>query len=250
MSREGLGYGRREAAGSASDVPVAIQGAATIDLEATRERIDDLRKQIRKLGPIDGEAPEDYRESKERHEFLTTQLADLAEAEGHLRDAIGVLSNEIESRFTATFATVDAAFQEYFRSFFGGGEAKLLVSDPDKPANCGLEIEAQPPGKRVRSLAMLSGGERSLTAVALLFALLAANPAPFCVLDEVDAALDEANVGRFTGALRKLAERTQFLIVTHNRRTLEAADAIYGVSMGRDGVSKVLSLRLGDIPED
>jgi len=121
---------------------------------------------------------------------------------------------------------------------------------PEDLANAGIEIEAQPPGKRIKSLSLLSGGERSLTAVALLFALLSANPAPFCVLDEVDAALDEANVGRFTGAIKQLAERTQFVVVTHNRRTIEMADAIYGVSMGRDGVSKVLSLRLSDIPQN
>ncbi|HNM79215.1 MAG TPA: AAA family ATPase, partial [Tepidiformaceae bacterium] len=124
------------------------------------------------------------------------------------------------------------------------------LTDPANLADAGIEIEAQPPGKRIKSLSLLSGGERSLTAVALLFALLSANPAPFCVLDEVDAALDEANVGRFTAALRKLSEKTQFLVVTHNRRTIEVANEIYGVSMGRDGVSKVLSLRLSDIPQN
>ncbi|MFN0094649.1 MAG: chromosome segregation protein SMC [Dehalococcoidia bacterium] len=247
MSREGLAYGRREAPEAE---PAVVQGAAAVDLEDTRKRIEDIRRQVRKLGPINGEAPEDYRESKERHEFLTAQIADLTDAEAQLRDAIAILAKEIESRFVVTYGVVDSAFQGYFKSFFGGGEAKLILTDPDNPADCGLEIDAQPPGKRVRSLAMLSGGERSLTAVALLFALLAANPAPFCVLDEVDAALDEANVGRFTGALKKLSEKTQFLMVTHNRRTLDVADAIYGVSMARDGVSKVLSLRLSEVPQE
>jgi chromosome segregation protein len=228
----------------------SIQGAAIIDVEQTRRRIDEVRGQIRRLGPINEEAPGDFQESRDRHEFLTTQMRDLADAEGQLRAAIGELNGEIRERFGKTFEQVNTSFGEYFEQFFGGGHAKLLLSDPENMAESGIEIEATPPGKRIKSLSLLSGGERSLTAVALLFALLTANPAPFCVLDEVDAALDEANVGRFTEALKKLAERTQFIVVTHNRRTIEVADAIYGVSMGRDGVSKVLSLRLGDLPQN
>ncbi|MBK6560149.1 chromosome segregation protein SMC [Candidatus Amarobacter glycogenicus] len=227
-----------------------VQGGAEIDVETMRARIEELRRQIRRLGTINAEAPEDFREFKERHEFLTTQLADLTDSSDQLRTAIADLNEEIRTRFTATFHTVNTKFAEYFAAFFGGGVASLSLTDPHNLADAGVEIEAQPPGKRIKSLSLLSGGERSLTAVALLFALLAANPAPFCVLDEVDAALDEANVGRFTTALRQLAEKTQFLVVTHNRRTIEVADAIYGVSMGRDGVSKVLSLRLADIPQN
>ncbi len=227
-----------------------IQGGADIDVEAMRARIEELRRQIRRLGSINAEAPEDFREFKERHEFLTSQLADLTDAADQLRTAIADLNEEIRTRFTVTFEKVNQAFTEYFQSFFGGGTASLALTDPANLADAGIEIEAQPPGKRIKSLSLLSGGERSLTAVALLFALLSANPAPFCVLDEVDAALDEANVGRFTAALRKLSEKTQFLVVTHNRRTIEVANEIYGVSMGRDGVSKVLSLRLSDIPQN
>jgi len=227
-----------------------IQGGADIDVEAMCSRIEELRRQIRRLGTINAEAPEDFREFKERHEFLTTQLSDLTDAADQLRTAIADLNEEIRTRFTVTFDKVNTAFTEYFQSFFGGGTASLALTDPANLAEAGIEIEAQPPGKRIKSLSLLSGGERSLTAVALLFALLSANPAPFCVLDEVDAALDEANVGRFTAALRKLSEKTQFLVVTHNRRTIEVADEIYGVSMGRDGVSKVLSLRLSDIPQN
>ncbi len=227
-----------------------IQGGAEVDVAAMRSRIEELRRQIRRLGAINAEAPGDFAEFQERHEFLTVQLADLSDAEAQLRTAISDLNEEIRSRFTTTFERVNTSFGEYFQAFFGGGSAALLLTDPDDLANAGIDIEAQPPGKRIKSLALLSGGERSLTAVALLFALLTANPAPFCVLDEVDAALDEANVGRFTAALRTLSEKTQFLVVTHNRRTIEVADAIYGVSMGRDGVSKVLSLRLSDIPQN
>jgi chromosome segregation protein len=231
------------------DTP-GVQGGAIIDVEETRSRIDDVRRQIRRLGPINEEAPEDFRDSRERYDFLTTQLRDLGDAEIQLRQAIGELNEEVRERFTRTFDVVNKAFGEYFSSFFGGGNARLSLTSPDDIAEAGIDIEATPPGKRIKSLSLLSGGERSLTAVALLFALLSANPAPFCVLDEVDAALDEANVGRFTAALKQLAERTQFIVVTHNRRSIEVADAIYGVSMGRDGVSKVLSLRLSDVSQN
>ncbi len=233
---------------SESAVTPRISGAAEVDLDEIRSRIEEVRRQIRRLGPINEEAPGDYEESKERYEFLTGQLADLSEAEEQLRGVIDDLHGEIKTRFDAAFVTVNEAFGKYFTAFFGGGKASLSLTDPDASADSGIEIMAQPPGKRIESLSLLSGGERSLTAVALLFALLAANPAPFCVLDEVDAALDEANVGRFADSLHALSEKTQFITVTHNRRTVEAADAIYGVSMARDGVSQVLSLKLSDLP--
>ena len=259
MEREGLAPDRTgrivamdQAMGSDSMLEAAetVQGAAEVDIEETRARIDDVRRQIRRLGAINAEAPEDFQELHDRHDFLTTQLADLNDAEIQLREVIAELNEEIRVRFGVTFERVNKAFGEYFSSFFGGGTASLSLTDPANLAEAGIEIEAQPPGKRIKSLSLLSGGERSLTAVALLFALLSANPAPFCVLDEVDAALDEANVGRFTAALKDLSEKTQFLMVTHNRRSIEVADAIYGVSMGHDGVSKVLSLRLSDLPQN
>jgi chromosome segregation protein len=154
----------------------------------------------------------------------------------------------MRKRFEEAFAAVDAAFGECFRTLFGGGTARLELTAEEDTLSAGVDVIAQPPGKRAHSLHTLSGGERALTAVALLFALLRVHPSPFCVLDEVDAALDDANVDRFSAALRELAERTQFIIITHNRRTIEMADAIYGVSMGEDSTSTVLSLRLSDIP--
>lgn len=262
MEREGLAPDRRGAVVPIEEAMAAApmfedaaalppyQGAAEIDVEATGRRIEELRRQIRRLGPINEEAPADFEESRERYEFLTGQTHDLQEAEAQLREALTELNEQVRERFSATFETVNASFSEYFAAFFGGGSARLVMTDPRDPASTGIEIEAQPPGKRLNSLTLLSGGERSLTAVALLFALLSANPAPFCVLDEVDAALDEANVGRFTEALKRLAERTEFIVVTHNRRTVEVASSIYGVSMARDGISKVLSLRLSDIPQN
>ncbi|MBM4416492.1 MAG: chromosome segregation protein SMC, partial [Chloroflexi bacterium] len=220
---------------------------ADVDPETLRRRITELRTDIRALGPVNLEALDDLSEERERHGFLTQQIADLEAAETELRAAIRDLERLIRERFDASFAQVNVHFGTYFRRFFGGGHAELRVVEADKSGGeAGVEIQAQPPGKRIASLAVLSGGERALTSVALLFALLAVNPAPVCVLDEVDAALDEANVGRFVETLGELTVRSQFIVITHNRRTVEAADTIYGVSMGEDSASQLLSLRVGD----
>lgn len=227
-----------------------IRGGAQVDAAEVRERIADLRAQIRALGPVNEQAAADYAESKERYDFLTSQVADLTEAEGQLRQAIRELETVIRDRFRSTFKQVNREFERFFAAFFGGGNARLTLTASSGDDLPGVEIEAQPPGKKITSLALMSGGERSLTAVALLFALLTAHPSPICVLDEVDAALDESNVGRFATELRRLAEKTQFIIITHNRRTIEIADAIYGVSMADDSVSRVLSLRLADVPRN
>jgi chromosome segregation protein len=150
----------------------------------------------------------------------------------------------MEREFVTTFKAVAAKFKDEFAALFGGGSAKLMMTDPDNPTNTGIEIMARPPGKREQGLALLSGGERALTAAALIFSILKTRPTPFCVLDEVDAALDEANVGRFRDAIKALGRETQFILVTHNRGTIEAADTIYGVSMGPDHTSTTLSLKL------
>jgi len=227
-----------------------IRGGSTINPTEVRDRIAELRASIRSLGPVNEEAATEYEESRERYDFLSGQLNDLSQAEGQLHEAIGELETVIRERFRTTFKTVNTEFERYFSAFFRGGTARLELGEPDENGLPGIEIIAQPPGKKLGSMALLSGGERSLTAVALLFALLQANPSPICVLDEVDAALDEANVGRFVEELRALSERTQFVIITHNRRTIETADTIYGVSMGADNVSRVLSLRLADVEKD
>lgn len=211
-------------------------------------------------------ALEEYDEAAERHSFLTSQTGDLRQAELALRELIAELDSAMQARFETTFRAVAAEFERSFTRLFGGGQAQLLLmrsnggsnGDSDGESNgehhgvegLGVEILARPPGKRQQTLSLLSGGERTLTAAALLFAILKVNPSPFCVLDEVDAALDEANVGRFRDALADLSEQTQFLLVTHNRGTIEAADTIYGVSMGEDGASRVLSLRLEELVED
>ena len=226
-----------------------MRGGSTINPVEVRDRIAELRGQIRGLGPINEEAATEYADSRERYDFLTGQTRDLQQAEEQLQSAIAELEVFIRDRFRNTFKLVNKEFERYFNAFFRGGTARLELGEADEYGLPGVEIIAQPPGKKLGSLALLSGGERSLTAVALLFALLQANPSPICVLDEVDAALDEANVGRFVEELRALSERTQFIIITHNRRTIETADTIYGVSMAADNVSRILSLRLEDVPQ-
>lgn len=223
-----------------------VRGAADFDVELLREHAAGLRQHIRALGPVNEQAEVDYDENRQRYDFLTGQVADLDGSQQTLLSAIDELENNIRERLKDTFTVVDSGFQRYFESFFNGGKAHLSLTQPEDFANTGIEIVAQPPGKRVNTLAMLSGGERALTSLALLLALLEAHPSPICVLDEVDAALDETNVGRFVEALKALEKRTQFVIITHNPRTVEAADVIYGVSMGQEGTSRILSLRLND----
>lgn len=240
-----------EEEGSEALAAVAVRGGADVNVVELRQRITELRGDIRALGPVNVEAVEELTTEQERFDFLTEQVADLEGAEAELREAIRDLKKLIRERFVETFHVVNERFASYFTRFFGGGQAelRLVESDPDDPdSEPGVDIFAQPPGKRNANMTVLSGGERSMTSVALLFALLSVNPAPMVVLDEVDAALDEANVGRFVDTLLELRDRSQFVVISHNRRTIEAGDAIYGVSMGEDSTSQVLSLRLADLP--
>ncbi len=203
-----------------------------------------LRRMGRQLGRVNPNAPAEYEEALERHHFLTGQAEDLEQASQSLREVIAELDQLMEQEFERTFLAIADQFKQYFTTLFGGGSARLELTAPDDLTHTGVEIIARPPGKRAQSLALLSGGERSLTAMALIFAILRVSPPPFCVLDEVDAMLDEANIGRFQTLLKELSTNTQFIIITHNRGTIEAADTIYGVSMGADSVSQVISLKL------
>jgi chromosome segregation protein len=210
------------------------------------EEIERLKAQTRHIGPVNPNAPAEYMEVLERYNFLTAQAEDLEEAAKDLRQVIEELDELMERDFRETFEAVRRGFKEYFVSLFGGGSAELVLTEADDLMETGVDIVARPPGRRRQSLALLSGGERALTAVALIFAILKASPTPFCFLDEVDATLDEANIGRFREALQELSDRTQFIVITHNRGTVEAADTIYGISLGEDSVSRVISLKLGD----
>ncbi|MGH2530863.1 MAG: chromosome segregation protein SMC [Thermomicrobiales bacterium] len=219
---------------------------APLDPRAERE-IQRLRERLRRVGYVGEDVVGEYEREAERLGFLRTQLADVEGASASLRGLLVDLHRQMRERFDATFARVAEVFTEMFTALFGGGTARLVMVAPDdgeERTEAGIDIVAQPPGKRLQSLALLSGGERALTAVALLFAILKVNPTPFCLLDEVDAALDEANIVLFRDQLRALAAEAQAIIITHNRGTIEIADTLYGVSMRDDGVSQVLSLRL------
>lgn len=203
-----------------------------------------LRSELAALEPVNLGAIQEHTEVAERLGFLAQQQADLEEAQTSLRQAIAELDERIAGRFAETFAQVRENFQATFTQFFGGGRADLQLADPDDLLNTGIEIVAQPPGKKLQSLSLLSGGERALTAIALLFAVLRFKPAPFVVLDEIEAALDEANVARFGNALREFGEETQFIVITHQKGTMAAADVLYGVTMAERGVSRLVSVRL------
>jgi chromosome segregation protein len=211
------------------------------------DEVRQLKTRLRRLGNVNTDAPHEYEQLLDRQTFLQGQGTDLRGAVAALHEVIQELDAIIERDFVATVDKVDEAFGEYFRVLFKGGSARLVLTDPANPSTTGVDIIAHPPGKRAQSLALLSGGERSLTAVALLFALLQANPVPFCFLDEVDAALDEANVDRFRDLLVQHAANTQFILITHNRRTIEAASTIYGISMSEQGVSQCISLKLDEV---
>ena len=213
------------------------------------ENINQYRLQLRRMGAINPEAQVEFDEVSERHRFMDEQINDLEKAEADIHQVIRELDDIMQQEFRKTFDAVAEEFKSIFVKLFGGGSARLVLTDPDDLTGTGIDIEARLPGKRTQGLSLLSGGERSLTATALVFALLRVSPTPFCVLDEVDAMLDEANVGRFSDLLQELSQKTQFVIVTHNRNTVQVANLIYGVSMGRDSTSQVISLRLDQVDE-
>ena len=229
---------------SPEDAPEEDDADPPFDPEAARRRMGVLRRELRSIGDVGEATLTEYRELSERHRFLVEQVADLEQAGAELRRVMDELTGLMRESFDTAFAQVNAAFGEYFARLFAGGHAELVLSRPEEVLESGVDIVARPPGKRLQPLVSLSGGERALTMVALIFALLRTNPAPFCVLDEVDAALDESNVRRFTSVLSELSDRTQFVVVSHNRATMESAQALYGISMDTVGVSTVVSLKL------
>ncbi|MBE0696974.1 MAG: chromosome segregation protein SMC [Anaerolineaceae bacterium] len=231
--------------GMVEQLPVLTELSNDID-----ENISRQRSLLRRMGPINFEVETEYRAVKERYDFLTVQVEDLRKADADLREVISELDDLMRREFRKTFDAVAAEFKLLFTRLFDGGSARLVLSDAENPTEAGIDIEARLPGRREQGLSLLSGGERSLTAVALIFSLLKVSPTPFCVLDEVDAMLDESNVGRFRDLLLELSDRTQFILVTHNRNTVQAANVIYGVTMGRDSSSQVISLRLDEISDE
>ncbi len=216
----------------------------TLDRDGLNAECQSLRMRLAGIGPINENALEDYRAQETRYTDLKTQADDLSAAKVELATALEELNAKSSELFNATFDTIRSNFQKTFVQLFGGGKADLVLSTPEDPLNSGIEIMARPPGTQLKTLGLLSGGQKTMTAVALLFAIYEVKPSPFCVLDELDAPLDEANIGRFLEMLRSFTAFSQFLIITHNKRTMAASEVIYGVTMQERGVSKLLSMRL------
>ena len=212
--------------------------------KATRD-VNILRTQIKELGNINIEAIEEYKKTKERYEFMCEQRLDLENTAVKLRNIISEMTETMKNQFIEKFKEINKNFNEVFSELFGGGRAELKLEDENNVLECGIDIQAQPTGKKLQNMMLLSGGEKAFTAIALLFAILKINPAPFCVLDEIEAALDDVNVYRFAEYLKKFSKETQFLVITHRKGTMEAANTVYGVTMEENGVSKLLSMKLG-----
>jgi chromosome segregation protein len=247
---EASGDARHTAAEAPIDPQLTAELAA-LDDTALQVEVRRVRRTLAQIGSVNPFAVEEHAELAARLDELVTQDRDLTAAIGSTEELVATLDQQIAGQFNAAFAAIGERFDEFCRLLFAGGSASLQLGEgEDGEAPGGIEIVVRPPGKRLQRLAMLSGGERALTGVALLFAMLSVNPVPFCILDEVDAALDEANIGRFADALRHLAERIDFVVITHNRATIEVADTIYGVTMTDAAVSRVVSLRLADLPAE
>lgn len=215
------------------------------NVAATQKQVNHLRTEIRDLGSVNVDSIEEYKTMKERYDFMSEQRVDLEDTMNKLRKIIAEMIATMKEQFKAQFTIINKNFEEVFRELFGGGNASLKLEDEENILECGIDINVQPPGKKLQSMTLLSGGERAFTAIALLFAILKINPAPFCVLDEIEAALDDVNVYRFAEYLKKFSKDTQFLVITHRKGTMEAADTVYGVTMEENGISKLLSMKLG-----
>ncbi len=230
--------------GSAAIAPVTTTADAPPQVLSAEEAITGLRSSIDKLGPVNMMAIEQFDELETRHEFLTTQRKDLVDSIAATNEAISRIDETSKVRFREAFEAINGNFQQTFSTLFGGGRAGITLLDEADPLESGIDIVASPPGKRLQSVQLLSGGEKALTAVALMFAIFRYKPSPFCLLDEIDAPLDDANIGRFVEMLKGMLHHTQFILITHNRKTMEIADRLYGVTMEEPGVSRLISVRL------
>jgi chromosome segregation protein len=238
---EGEAAPRIADSGLRSDAAVVAAEQRALSAE---EAITALRAKIDRLGPVNMMAIDQFDELESRHSFLTTQRKDLVDSIAQTSEAIKRIDDTTKQRFTEAFSAINTNFQQMFSTLFGGGRAGLTLLDENDPLESGIEIIAQPPGKRLQSVQLLSGGEKALTAIALMFGMFKFKPSPFCLLDEIDAPLDDANIGRFVEMLRSMQDHTQFIVITHNRKTMEIADRLYGVTMEEPGISKLISVQL------
>ena len=214
------------------------------NVQLTQKKVKDLRNEIKELGSVNVDSIEEYKNLKDRYDFMCEQRVDLESTMAKLRKIISDMTSIMKEQFKEKFELINKNFAEVFKELFGGGNASLTLEDKDNILECGIEITVQPPGKKLQNMMLLSGGEKAFTAIALLFAILKINPAPFCVLDEIEAALDDVNVYRYAEYLKKFSKDTQFLVITHRKGTMEAADTVYGITMEENGISKLLSMKL------
>ena len=236
--------GRRRSAAMLLALVLAPALIAADQWEATQ--VAELREKLDRMGPVNLVAIEEHKELEERSSFLTRQQEDLLNAKDSLMKAIQKINKTTKDLFIDTFQKIQVEFKNFFRMLFGGGQAELVLIDEQDILESGIEIVVRPPGKKLQNLMLLSGGEKALTACALLFSIFKVKPSPFCVLDELDAPLDESNVMRFASVLKEFIKMSQFIIITHNKRTMELADVIYGITMQERGVSKVVSVKFLD----
>lgn len=215
------------------------------NVQLTQRRVNSLRTEIKELGSVNIDSIQEYKNLKDRYDFMSEQRLDLENTMSKLRNVISEMTQIMKEQFRDKFKVINKNFGEVFAELFGGGKAELKLEDEENILECGIDITVQPPGKKLQNMMLLSGGEKAFTAIALLFAILKINPAPFCVLDEIEAALDDVNVFRYAEYLKKFTEHTQFLVITHRKGTMEVADSVYGVTMEESGISKLLSMKLG-----
>ena len=216
------------------------------NVQNTQKEVNSIRAEIKELGSINVDSIEEYKKTKERYDFMCVQRLDLEDTISKLRKMISEITDTMKKQFVEKFKLINKNFNEVFVELFGGGKAELILEDEDNVLECGIDIKAQPTGKKLQNMMLLSGGEKAFTAIALLFAILKINPAPFCILDEIEAALDDVNVFRYAEYLKKFCEETQFLVITHRKGTMEVADTVYGVTMEENGISKLLSMKLAE----
>ena len=218
-----------------------------IDYTHAKSKVNSLKRKLKEIGIVNLAAPEEYEKISERYNFLINQVEDLKEAENTLLKIIDEMDKIMIKEFNESFKIINENFKITFKELFGGGDAKLKLTEPNNLLETGVEIIASPPGKKLNSISALSGGEKTLTAISLLFAIIKSRPAPFCILDEVEAALDDANVDTFGQYITKLKNKSQFILITHKKKTMEYVDVLYGITMQESGVSKLVSVKLEDI---
>ncbi|MBR7076194.1 MAG: AAA family ATPase, partial [Lachnospiraceae bacterium] len=227
-----------------------LRDESLTDVKEMRDKINELKASIRGLGVINVGAIDEYKEVKERYDFLTNQYQDLQKAEADLVKIIRDLDKQMRTQFNTEFKKIRAEFSKVFKEMFGGGTGSIELEEDVDVLDAGISIIAQPPGKKLQNMLQLSGGEKALTAIAVLFAIQNLKPSPFCILDEIEAALDDANITRFAEYLHKLSNEVQFIVITHRRGTMEAADRLYGITMQEKGVSTLISVDLSDIKDE